>query len=91
MSEPLNYEVVQSRTCPGEWRVEAVDWETDEVVYLACFSGQGAKQRAEEYAEFKRPPLTELLEAIAERAIDEGFGDESERLATIAQMAGGRI
>jgi hypothetical protein len=36
-----------------EWRVEAIDHEGEGECYVATFSGPLAKQRAEEYADWK--------------------------------------
>lgn len=47
------YEVVKSKHCPGEWRVEAINPEGDGEVYVTLFSGPMAKERAKEYAAWK--------------------------------------
>jgi hypothetical protein len=44
----LEYEVIEG--VHGEWRVEAVDDESEGEVYQVIFSGPKAKERAEEYA-----------------------------------------
>lgn len=49
----LKYEVVESRGVPGEWRAEAINMEGDGEVYVVLFSGPSARERAEEYAEWK--------------------------------------
>jgi hypothetical protein len=49
----VRYEVTQSMNAVNEWRVEGIDYERDGVIYVAIFSGPQAKERAEEYAEFK--------------------------------------
>jgi len=49
----MEYEVVQSAGAVNEWRVEAIDHESEGEVYVALFSGPNAKQRAEEYATWK--------------------------------------
>lgn len=46
----MEYEVVETRNVPGEWRVEAIDYESEGECYLVIFSGPNAHQRAEEYA-----------------------------------------
>ena len=38
---------------PGDWRVEANDYENEGAVYVTIFSGPGAKERAKEYAGIK--------------------------------------
>lgn len=50
----LEYEVAQDRNNPAAWRVEAIDYDGDGAIYVAVFTGPEAKQRAEEYAAFKR-------------------------------------
>jgi len=49
----LRYEVVASRNVPNEWRAEAINSEGDGEVYVVLFSGPDARERAEEYAEWK--------------------------------------
>ena len=46
----MKYEVIQDGS---EWRVEAIDYDSDGQVYVAIFSGPGAQARAREYARFK--------------------------------------
>lgn len=50
----MRYEVAESRNATGEWRVEAIDTDNDGQIYVALFSGPEARERAEEYAEWKR-------------------------------------
>ncbi len=38
---------------PHEWRVEAIDYESEGEVYVAIFTGPKARERADEYARFK--------------------------------------
>lgn len=47
----MNYEVVESKHYPDEWRVEAIDNEGR--AFIAIFSGPAAKERASEYAAWK--------------------------------------
>lgn len=51
----MRYEIVKSTSVSdeSEWRVEAINEDGDGEVYVAIFSGPEAKERAEEYAEFK--------------------------------------
>ena len=51
----LEYEIVRSVSAveEDEYRVEAIDYDDDGQVYVAIFSGPKAKERAEEYANFK--------------------------------------
>ncbi len=48
----MKYEVVATRGVPddSEWRVEAIDYESEGECYVTIFSGPNARQRAEEYA-----------------------------------------
>jgi hypothetical protein len=50
----VDYEVSASRGVADEWRVEAIDEGSEGQVYVAIFSGPRARERAEEYAEWKR-------------------------------------
>lgn len=47
------YEVAQSVNAIEEWRVEGIDYDRDGQVYVAIFSGPQARERAEEYVNFK--------------------------------------
>jgi hypothetical protein len=47
----MEYEVIEDRKFPGDWRAEAID--NDGRCYITIFSGPNAKQRAEEYARWK--------------------------------------
>jgi len=49
----MDWTVVEDGQKNGDWRVEAIDFENEGVVYVATFSGPDAKQRAEEYASIK--------------------------------------
>lgn len=49
----MKWQIVQSRTFIGEWRVEAIDYDDEGQLYVATFTGPGAKERAEEYSAFK--------------------------------------
>ena len=49
----MRYETIESRDVPGEWRVEAINFDADGEVYVAIFSGPSAKLRAKEYAAWK--------------------------------------
>jgi hypothetical protein len=42
--------VVEARTVPGEWVVEAIDYGAEGEIYRAVFSGPMAEQRARDYA-----------------------------------------
>ena len=49
----IHYEVVGDKLSPGDWRVEAIDYEHDGQVRVAIFSGPKARELAEEYGHFK--------------------------------------
>jgi len=49
----MKYEVVESRTTAGEWRVEYVKHESEGEVEVALFLGRNSQQRAREYAAWK--------------------------------------
>lgn len=51
----MKYEVVPTLGVPdqSEWRVEAIDYESEGECYVTIFSGPQSKERAEEYARFK--------------------------------------
>lgn len=49
----MKYEVVADKLFPGDWRVEAIDYENDGECYVVLFSGPFAKERAKEYGDFK--------------------------------------
>ena len=49
----MDYEVLASEGVINEWRVEAINYAGDGEVYVTIFSGPDAKERAEEYAEWK--------------------------------------
>ncbi len=51
----MHYETAPSKGVNDEWRVEAVDSEGR--VYVTIFSGRDARERAEEYAEWKNEAL----------------------------------
>lgn len=53
----MEYERTQSG--PSEWRVEAIDYDNEGVVYVAIFTGPQADQRAAEYAEWKNSAKTQ--------------------------------
>jgi hypothetical protein len=46
----MTYKVVQSKTAPDEWIVEAIDFDSEGEIYAATFSGPMAESRAGEYA-----------------------------------------
>jgi hypothetical protein len=50
----MDWEVVEDRQHPGQWRVEATNHEGDGEVYVTIFSGPAAQKRAQEYAEWQQ-------------------------------------
>lgn len=57
----MNFEVLQDRQNPSDWRVEGIDFEDEGKVYVAIFSGPDARQRADEYADFKNSEARQPL------------------------------
>lgn len=53
-SDSVEYTIIEDHNCPGAWRVEAVNHAGDGEVYTAVFYGPRSKERAEEYAAWKR-------------------------------------
>ena len=49
----MEFECIEDQRNPGDWRVEAIDFEDEGKVYIAVFSGPEAKERAQEYVSFK--------------------------------------
>ena len=49
----MEYEITKSLDALDEWRVEAINHDGDGEIYVTIFSGPNAKERAEEYAEWK--------------------------------------
>ena len=50
----MDYEVVEDRLSPGDWRVEAIDYQNEGICYVTIFAGPEAEARAREYAAWKR-------------------------------------
>lgn len=49
----MDWEVIEDRQHPGDWRVEGINYKDDGEVYVTIFSGPDARERAEEYAVWK--------------------------------------
>jgi hypothetical protein len=49
----MEWEVVEDRQQPGQWRVEAINHDGEGEIYVAIFSGPSAQAHAEEYAAWK--------------------------------------
>jgi hypothetical protein len=70
----MNYEVLQDRQFPTDWRVEAIDTGSGEI-YVAIFAGPNAKERAQQFADWqnsntcKHVEWREPIDSQAEREI----------------------
>lgn len=49
----MTWIALEDRQTPGDWRVEAIDYENEGKVYVTIFSGPESRERAEEYATMK--------------------------------------
>lgn len=63
----MQYELVQCAGSVDDWRVEAIDYDNEGIVYVTCFSGPDAQARAEEYAAGKTAPVARELAGVASR------------------------
>jgi hypothetical protein len=54
----MRFEVVPDPANPASWRVEAIDRNGTEQLYLAIFRGPAAEARAREYADWKNAART---------------------------------
>ena len=59
----LVWEVFASKAHQGAWIVEAIDHHSEGEIYHALFTGPGARQRAHEYAAWKRGQSAESGQA----------------------------
>lgn len=59
----LQYETIEDNRHPGDYRVEAIDMESEGEVYTAIFTGPDARARAQEYADWKNLSQRELAKA----------------------------
>jgi hypothetical protein len=61
----LQYETIEDQNSPGEYRVEAIDGDSEGEVYVTIFTGPDAQSRATEYAGWKnsspRPVVSRAL------------------------------
>jgi hypothetical protein len=57
----MQFETIEDKLQPGDYRVEAIDRAGDAEVYTAVFIGPDAKMRAEEYAGWKNASLHPAL------------------------------
>lgn len=46
----MEWKAFEDKQNPGDWRVEAIDFENEGAVYVTIFSGPDARERAEDYA-----------------------------------------
>ena len=63
----MKYEVKESKDRSGEFLAIAVNEANDNEMFSALFSGPDAKQRAEEYAEWKNSQLEVTGEQLLRR------------------------
>jgi len=49
----MEYETIADRHEPEQWRVEAINHDSEGEVFVAIFTGSLARERAEEYAAWK--------------------------------------
>jgi hypothetical protein len=52
----MKWTATKDKNASDSWRVEALDFRNEGVVYVAIFSGPKARERAEEYAGWKSRP-----------------------------------
>lgn len=52
-TKTLDFQIVEDRNDSSSWRVEAIDYDNEGVIYQALFMGPGAHERAGEYAAWK--------------------------------------
>jgi hypothetical protein len=57
MEEGMEWTVFKDSRKRGDWRVEAPDFDEEGQLYITIFSGPEARERAEEYAEWKNSQL----------------------------------
>jgi hypothetical protein len=57
----MKYEAIQDESFKDTWRVEAIDHESEMVIYVAVFTGPDAGARAQAYVEWQNlgspPPI----------------------------------
>jgi len=57
MEACMEWTVFKDSRKRGVWRVEAPDFDEEDQLYITIFSGPEARERAEEYAEWKNSQL----------------------------------
>ena len=62
----MRYELVESTRYPGEWIVEAIDYDSEGEVYTAIFAKCKAKDRAEAYASLMNEPVAALASRLSD-------------------------
>jgi len=60
----MEWSVVEDKRNPGEWRVEALDFDNEGAVYVTIFAGPEAQDRANEYAEWKNAQQHRLARKV---------------------------
>ncbi len=59
----LQYETIEDSRHLGDYRVEAIDTQSEGEVYTTIFTGPDAPARAQEYADWKNSSREELAKA----------------------------
>ena len=49
----MEWECFEDKKNPGDWRVDAIDFDDEGAVYITIFSGPHSRERAQEYAAMK--------------------------------------
>ena len=49
----MEWECFEDKKNPGDWRVDAIDFDDEGAVYITIFSGPHSRERAQEYATMK--------------------------------------
>ena len=50
----MRIEMAEDKLLPGAWRIEIFDLDSEGECFIALFTGPSAKERAREYADWKR-------------------------------------
>jgi len=63
--KPMEWTCFEDKQNPGDWRVEAIDYENEGAVYVTIFSGPDTRERAEEYAAIKNAEEKRLFRLVS--------------------------
>ena len=63
----MRYETCESKTHPGEWLAEAINYEGDGEIHGTIFTGILAQERAEQYAEWMNSVASSPLQHQSRR------------------------